>query len=223
MMLRTGKGMGGTYRYYACSANRLKGKSACKRPIAVREDELDKLVIGALADKLLTPERLPALVREALRHRHKTASQTRGRKAALQKQLNEADAQISRLVTAVAEGTLPDTVQVRAKADDLGRQRDECARLLASLEIEGPELRQALSKQQAISIAGELRRRLLNAPRPLQKRYVRGLVSEIVVTAEVATISGPPLALAMAAASPESLGDVRSSIREWRTRQDSNL
>ena len=35
MMLRTGKGEGGTYRYYACSANRLKGASTCKRPIAV--------------------------------------------------------------------------------------------------------------------------------------------------------------------------------------------
>jgi len=65
MMLRTGKGEGGTYRYYACSANRLKGASTCKRPIAVREDELNALVLGALADQLLNPERLPALIRDA--------------------------------------------------------------------------------------------------------------------------------------------------------------
>jgi site-specific DNA recombinase len=45
MMLRTGKGEGGTYRYYACSTNRLKGASACKRPIAVREGELNALAL----------------------------------------------------------------------------------------------------------------------------------------------------------------------------------
>jgi len=122
----------------------------------------------------------------------------------------------------VAEGTLPDAMQVRAKIGELTGRGDECRRLLALLESEVPELRQNLSKQQAMSVAGELRRRLLNAPRSLQKRYVRGLVSDIIVTAECATISGPPLALAMAATSPESLGEVRSSVRDWRTRRDSN-
>ncbi|MGH9549362.1 MAG: recombinase family protein, partial [Terriglobales bacterium] len=194
MMLRTGKGEGGYYRYYACSANRLKGKSACNRPIAVREDELDRLVVGALADKLLTPERLPGLIREALRHRHKTASQTRARKSALQKQLTETDTQIDRLIAAIAEGTLPEAAQVRAKIDDLTRQRDDCVRLLSKLESELPQLRQALSRQQATSIAGELRRKLLGAPRPLQKRYVHGLVSDIAVTDATATVSGPPMA-----------------------------
>ena len=63
---------------------------------------------------------------------------------------------------------------------------------------------------------------LLDAPGPLQKRYVHGLVTEIVVNSETATISGQPLALAAAVASPEKLGEVRSFEREWRTRRDSN-
>ena len=223
MMLRTGKGQGGTYRYYACSANRLKGKSACTRPIAVREDELDRLVVGALADKLLTPERLPGLVRDALRYRNKTATQTRARKSALQKQIHETDAQIGRLIDAVAQGVLPDASSVRTKLDGLTHQRDESARLLSTLYLELPPLRQTLSRQQASSIATQLKRRLLEAPRQSQKRYVRSLVSEISVTRETATISGPPSALAVAVTAPDTFGEVRSSVREWRTRQDSNL
>ena len=223
MMMRTGKGMGGTYRYYACSANRLKGASTCKRPIAVREDELNALVLGALADRLLTPERLPGLIREALGHRHKAATQNRVRKSALEKQVRETSGKIDRLIAAVADGSLPDMKPVRTQIDELTRHRDEGAHLLAALDSELPQLRQTLSKQQAVSIAGNLKRKLLDAPGPLQKRYVRGLVTEIVVNSETATISGQPLALAAAVASPDSLGEVRSFEREWRTRQDSNL
>ena len=223
MMLRTGKGEGGTYRYYACSANRLKGASTCKRPIAVREDELNALVLGALADQLLKPERLPALIRDALNLRHKTATQNRVRKSALEKQIRETSGKIDRLIAAVADGALPDMKRVRVQIDELTRHRDEAAHLLAALDSELPQLRQTLSKQQAASIAGSLKRKLLDAPRPLQKRYVQGLVTEIIVDRSTATISGPPLALAAAVASPDKLGEVRSFVREWRTRQDSNL
>jgi site-specific DNA recombinase len=219
MMLRTGKGMGGYYRYYACSANRLKGASTCKRPIAVREDELDRLILSALADRLLTPDRLATLLREAIRHRHSTTSQNRTQRTALEKQRKGIDAQIERLITAVADGTLPDMGQLRARMDELTGHRDECARLLAALATEIPEFRQTLSRQQATAIAGTLKQKLLEAPRPLQKRYVQGLVSEI----EKATISGPPLAIAAAVTAPDKLGEVRSFIREWRARKDSNL
>ena len=221
MMLRTGKG--GTYRYYACSANRLKGASTCKRPIAVREDELNALVLGALADQLLNPERLPTLIREALSHRRQTATQNRTRKSALKKQIRETSGKIDRLIAAVADGALPDLKPVRAQIDELTRQRDEVAHLLAALASELPQLRQALSKQQSASIAGNLKRKLLDASGPLQKRYVHGLVTEIIVDKGTATISGPPLALAVAVASPDKFGEVRSFVREWRTRQDSNL
>jgi hypothetical protein len=57
----------------------------------------------------------------------------------------------------------------------------------------------------------------------LQRRYVRGLVSRITVDRDKAVISGPRAAIAAAVTSGHQQDQVRSFVREWRTRQDSNL
>ena len=224
MMLRTGTGKcGGRYRYYTCASHQIKGGSSCHRPISIPESELDGLVVGALADRLLTPDRLTTLLREAIKHRRAIVSGTAAQRSALRTDLKSIETQIDRLLSAVAEGTLPDASALRKKMDDLNGRRDECLNLLRTLDSELPAIRQALSKRQADGIASTLKRRLLEAPRPLQKRYVRGLVSEIVVDREKAVISGPRAAIAAAVSAPDSpLGGVRSSVREWRTGQDSN-
>ena len=124
---------------------------------------------------------------------------------------------------AVADGTIPDMALLRTKMNELNAQRDECARHLQMLDTDLPELRQTLSKQQAATVAATLKRRLLDAPRALQRRYVRGLVSEIVVNRDTAVISGPRAAIAAYTSDPSRLGSVPSFVRKWRTRQDSNL
>jgi site-specific DNA recombinase len=181
MMLRTGTGKsGGRYRYYTCASHQIKGGSGCHRPVSIPESELDRLVVGALADRLLAPDRLTTLLREAIKHRRIVASGTAARRSALRTDLKSMETQIDRLLSAVADGTLPDASVLRKKMDDFNGRRDECLNLLRTLDSELPESRQALSKQQAVGIASTLKRRLMEAPRPLQKRYVHGLVSEIV-------------------------------------------
>jgi len=59
MILNTGKG--GTYRYYSCSKAMKQGKTACAGR-RVRMDSLDEMVLGHLAEKLFTPERLGDLL-----------------------------------------------------------------------------------------------------------------------------------------------------------------
>ncbi len=220
LMLSTGKN--GRYRYYACAASRLKGKTACKIPTSIPEAELDKLVLGALVDRLLTPERLVTLLRDAIRHRREIASNHAAQRTAIRNDLKNAEAQIERLLTALADGTVPEMAPVRGKLDELNKKREECASHLHMLDQDLPELRQALSNQQAASIAATLKCRLLDAPRPLQRRYVRGLVSEIVVNREIATISGSRAAVAAYATDPSRLGIVPTSVREWRPQGESN-
>ena len=219
-MVRTGKG--GRYRYYACAAHRLKGTRACGKPIAVPEAQLDQLVIGALAERLLTPKRLSGLLRKAQAHRRTLASGNVHRRSEMRKSLKTVDAKIDRFYSALAEGTVTDTALFRSKLNDLQTERDECIRLLSLLDTDSPQLRKALSRQQAKSVATTLKRRLLDAPKPLQRRYVRGLVSNILVDREKAVISGPPAAIAAAITSGTLEREVRSSVREWRPQGESN-
>jgi hypothetical protein len=58
------------------------------------------------------------------------------------------------------------------------------------------------------NMASHLKGRLLDAPKPLQRRDVRGLVSEIIVDREQAVISGPEDALAATVSSGSFSGEV---------------
>ena len=68
---------------------------------------------------------------------------------------------------------------LRQKLDGLNGRRDECLGILESLGADQSEIRHAFSRQQAV--ASNFKRKFLDAPRAVQKRYVHGLVSEIVV------------------------------------------
>jgi chromosome segregation ATPase len=141
------------------------------------------LIVKALADHLLTPERLPQLLREANRHRRDLASGKPHRRSELRRRLKDIDKQIDRLLSALAERTVTNKPQFRSKLTSLEAARDETIRLLNLLETVAPSLRRTLSNQQAVSAAA-LKRRLTDAPKALQRTYVRGLVSEIVIDKE---------------------------------------
>ena len=219
MMLRTGKS--GRYRYYACAGNRLKGASACASPIAIPERDLDQLVVSALADKLLTPDRLPQLLREAQRRQHAMASGNLHRRSAMRKRLKELDTQANRLLTAL-EGTVGDTALFRAKLSAIESEREQCIQLLSRIDTETPRFRHTLSNRQSADLSQRLKKALLEAPKPIQRRYVHGLVSEIRVDAEKVVISGSRAAIATAVTSGQLAGTVPSFVREWRTGEDSN-
>lgn len=62
MTLRTGTSKTGkVHRYYACSSWARQGRTACKGR-SIQMDKLDTLVTGHLADRLLNPERLTAML-----------------------------------------------------------------------------------------------------------------------------------------------------------------
>src|SRR4029079_11541030 len=62
MTLRTGTSRTGkVHRYYACSTCARQGRTVCKGR-SIRMDKLDTLVTSHLADRLLQPERLTALL-----------------------------------------------------------------------------------------------------------------------------------------------------------------
>jgi hypothetical protein len=97
-----------------------------------------------------------------------------------------------------------------AQLAEVERERGEAAAHLSRIDSDVPECRQTLSKQQAEAIAATLQRRLLEAPKPLKWRYLRGLVSGIFLNREKAVITGPSSAIA--ATSPPATLTVRFSL-----------
>jgi hypothetical protein len=59
MTIRTGKS--GQYRYYACSRRATRGETACTGR-SIRMEKLDGIVLDALEERVLAPERLPELL-----------------------------------------------------------------------------------------------------------------------------------------------------------------
>ena len=220
LMVRTGKS--GRYRYYACASHRLKGSVACSDPVAIREQQLDDMVLTALTGELITPERLPMLLAEARKHQRANSSATMQRREALRKRMRDLEVQTDRLYRALREGLVTESNSFRAQLADVERDREECAAHLARIDSDIPEFRQTLSRRQAATLATTLQRRLLDAPKALKRRYVRGLVSDIILNREKAIITGPNSAIAASVTSGEFDSPVLTSIREWRTGQDSN-
>ena len=62
LSIATGKG--GRYRYYRCS-RRLRVETACEGT-SIRDEKLESVVIGAMTERLLRPERLRALLANLL-------------------------------------------------------------------------------------------------------------------------------------------------------------
>jgi len=82
---------------------------------------------------------------------------------------------------------------------------------LSRIDSDVPEFRQTLSHQQAETLATTLQRRLLEAPKPLKRRYLRGLVSGIILNREKAVITGPSSAIAASVTSGDFDGPVLTS------------
>ena len=63
LTIATGKG--GRYRYYRCSRNLRRGETACQGT-SIRDEKLESIVIDAMAERLLRPERLQELLANLL-------------------------------------------------------------------------------------------------------------------------------------------------------------
>ena len=73
--------------------------------------------------------------------------------------------------------------------------------------------------------AARLKKKLADPGDPaLRKNHVQAFVSEVVMTRERLTVRGPVASLVQAVGTPGAVSaPVRTSMVNWRTRQDSNL
>ena len=116
------------------------------------------------------------------------------------------------------------TLKKRFAAHKARRQALE--QQIRELEQQGGAKSSRLTDDKLVAFGELIRRRLRDASDPvMRKRYVQAFVGEVTMTKTSLTIRGPTRALAMAALAGSQVSPevVRTSVSDWRTRQDSNL
>ena len=221
-MTRTGTiRRGKSYSYYSCAGCHQKGASVCKgRHIPAAT--LDGIVVSNLKQRLLTPDRLAALLRTlADRQTAKTEAVDR-RLITLQREVTDCDERLRRLYRSIEDGivelddilcertTTLKSERERAKAA-LDRARAQCgtATMIDAAKID--------------AFAQLMNEKLDTGDTNARKGYIRSIVNVIEVDDKVIKIIGSKDVLqAVIAGKQTANGNVRGFVRNWRARRDSN-
>jgi site-specific DNA recombinase len=222
LTIATGKG--GRYRYYRCSRRLRRGETVCEG-VSVRDNALETIVVDALEQRLLSPERLRALLAKMLDRSETVTQALRDRAQALRTERTNVDGKIRNMIGYIEAD--------KASADD----RDFVDRLAVNrarrnqLDQEIKQVEQQMSMDrrevtpEAVARLGEVIATKLRAPDPyVRQGYARRFIEKVVVTPDTITITGQNRPFEMAALNgPDNVGPMVPSIaREWCRLGDSN-
>ena len=213
MTLATGKG--GRYRYYKCNTRIGKGNHYCDST-NVPMEKLDSLVISTLADNVFTPVRVRSMIDEMKKRIRDDKSGESIQLKALAKEFSELQAKSDRLLEAVEGGHLPMDASLRERAHKHQARRQAILIEMSSLrqQIELPS--KFLDGRHTQAFCRVLRKKLTES-KPLAKRYLQAVVSEIRLVKNEVTITGEytSLANAMEIGNLKGFDVVPTSARKW--------
>ncbi|CAA6606124.1 Resolvase domain [Rhodospirillaceae bacterium LM-1] len=222
MTLRTGTSRNhSVYRYYSCSTAARMGKSACPGQ-AIAMDRLDQLVTEHLCNRLLTPERLAELLASVAISRAEKAAEIDSRVTALQTRKTEAEEKLKRLYRMVEEGVTEIDELLKDRINELKEDRDQAEAALDRIRPQA--LAMGEIPPQAVERFGRLmRENISNGSIEFRRAYLRGLLDRIEVGEDRIRLIGQKATLEQLIAGKETgRAGVRSFVRKWRTRRDSN-
>lgn len=218
-------GKGGVYRYYCCSRKLKEGATAC-RGMRIRMDKLDGIVTEEVTKRVLEPQRLTDMLQTYVKTASDRENADRDRVVKLRAAHKEAEAKIMRLLELVENGLMhPEDAELKERLIGLKLQRDEIAREMGDLQKRAASGEPRITPEKVARLAVLLRDKLHGGPPELRQAYARLLMDEVVVSDKEIRIGGSKNVLARAATEDADMPApaVLSFVREWRTRQDSNL
>jgi site-specific DNA recombinase len=222
MTIRTGKS--GQYIYYACNAKLTGGAGRCETR-AIRQDELDSIVLSVLTDRILQRDRLLELLQAVLEKSDTADAQRHQDLDRVRREKVKAEKRIRRLLELLEEGLMsPKDPQF---AERLTQHRQNVAQLGASarsltLQLErGP---QRISEETIAKFGNLISEQLRGGNPALRKAYVRLLIDNVRVDNQTIHIQGSKAALESAVVRD---GDAAISMvpgfdRKWCPWPDSN-
>ncbi|MDX2257929.1 MAG: recombinase family protein [Hyphomicrobiaceae bacterium] len=223
MTMRAGTSRtGDVYRYYSCNNAMKKGKTACKGR-SIRMDKLDTLVTEHLADRLLDPQRLSAMLTMLAGRRADRQATVDQRIAALAREAEDADERLRRLYKLVEDGLaqMDEFLKDRISSLKLGR---DAARAALDRARTATHPTDHVSPLAVDRFAKVMRERLTTGEVPFRKAYIGSIVDRIEVDDAHVRIMGRKGVLEQAVRANETLPSVvHTFVPNWRPRQDLNL
>lgn len=223
MTLRTGTSRSGhVHRYYACCTHARAGNTACKGR-SIRIDRLDDLVTTHLKDRLLVPDRLEQLLSALIARQRERTTGLDERVAGLQARVAEAEDRLRRLYALVEEGAVEIDDLLQGRIIALKAERETAAAAMARAQAGG---RQAVSltRDRIEDFASRMGELLDQGDISFRKSYIGSIIDKVEVADGQVRIHGRKDVLEQAIiAAGGARPPVRSFVRGWRTRQDSNL
>ncbi|MCE4225941.1 recombinase family protein [Methylobacterium sp. C25] len=224
MTLRTGTSKSGkVHTYYSCSTHGRQGKTACVGR-AIPMNKLDTLVTDHLVAELLQPDRLRATLASLWALRAERSAEVDGRVAALRKEVIAAEDKLQRLYRMVEDGVtdLDDILKDRLAALKLDRDRAKAA--LDRIRVAEPAA-ETIDPDLIERFGTLMRENVANGEIPFRKAWLQAIVDRIEVDDDVIRIFGDKanLETVIAGGGAHITPGVRSSVRKWRARKDSNL
>jgi site-specific DNA recombinase len=222
-MTRTGTNRRGkAYAYYSCGGRHQKGSSVCKGrhiPAAV----LDDIVLRSLKQELLTPERVGALLQSLTDQQSIETDAVDRRLIALQREANDTDKRLRRLYRSIEDGIIELDDILRERTTMLKAEREHARAAYDRARAQCGTLA-TIDSGQIDDFARLMTEKLDAGDTNIRKGCVRSIIDAVEVGDNAVRIIGSRDVLqAVIAGRQNANGNVRSFVRKWRARKDSNL
>ena len=221
--VRIATGKSGAYRYYKCGTRLDRGQACCSG-CSIPEAQLDSIVVDAVVERVLNPERMRQILPQLIDRVRKSSGETEQRLRALRNQRAGLKHKQKRLLALIEDGKLEIDEQV---SERLAEHRTAIRGLdaqIARLEASAASPIEAVPEAQAGRFAEKLKARLTDAEHAaFRKAYLGLVVEEVRLGSNQITIKGSNTALANAAIADQRGRDpVLTSAQEWCAVRDSN-
>jgi site-specific DNA recombinase len=190
MKLSTSNGRSKLYRYYACAAQFSNNTCTAKATTRVSEDKLNDLVLRAVADEVLVPSFASGLIETVSERRRSGLEEANQMLAQLKGQLSQAKKRLSRLIEGFANGIIEDSEEFQEAQANAKAERDSISLLVERQERLVAAEPYALPEETIVDRLTTLKTKIMAAGIQTKKRFLRAIVSAVVVRCDSIEIIG---------------------------------
>ena len=162
----------------------------------VNADILDAMVLSRIAQKLLTPERTQEIVAAVAARQRSGSTEAARTMEQLRERRTTVARKIKTLMNALADGVVQATDTFRETMATAEAELSRLADLILAQERLLESRIDAISLEEAGKLSTLLRERLLKSSPAMQKRIIRAVVKEVIVTDDQVVIAGAEAELA---------------------------